>query len=84
MGKTKKSNNNVASGSKQWRKNGDEDKAVINLIKRGKVTKRTSATDLQKMNPILFGSFSEQVVRNHLSELKRANGVFCKYFVCFC
>jgi hypothetical protein len=65
--------------SKQWRSGGEEDKFVINLIKDGKVTKKTSAADLKSWHPTIFGEFNDQVVRNHLHVLKLAKGLLRKF-----
>lgn len=63
----------------KWKKGGDEDQKVIHLIKKGKITKETTPAFLTKNYPEIFEKFSDQVLRNHLSELKRANGIYCKF-----
>lgn len=43
-------------------KNGEEDKIVSDLIKKGAVTRQTTAKELQRFYPKAFGDFAEQVV----------------------
>lgn len=64
--------------NKQWKIGGNEDKTVISLIRNGRITKKTTFKELKKMNPEVFGEFTDHVVRNHLNTLKRARGLFCK------
>lgn len=63
--------------SKQWKTDGDEDKFIVKHIKSGKINKNTTPRALMNDFPAVFGSFSENVVRNHLNLAKRKNGLFC-------
>lgn len=63
---------------KQWKTGGAEDSFVLNEIRSGKITKKTSAKDLKDAYPEVFGEFNTGVIRNHLNVLKRAKGLLCK------
>jgi len=64
---------------KIWKQNGPEDKFLTKLIKDGRVSKNTTASLLKKQHPEIFSDFTCNVVRNHLNELKRVNGMYCKF-----
>lgn len=63
---------------KNWRKNGEEDKHVMGLIKKGLINKDTTPMYLKKKFPEIYGAHSEQVIRNHLTDIKRDNGIYCE------
>lgn len=63
---------------KQWKAGGEEDKFIEKLISQGKINKYTKPSFLKEKNPAMFNQFSANVVRNHLSMLKRNNGLYCK------
>lgn len=63
---------------KQWKQQGPEDQFVLQLFKDKKINKKTSARELKSRYPLIFGEFSEDVVRNHLTTLKRFEGI-CEY-----
>lgn len=62
---------------KQWKNGGEHDKFVEKLIKQGKINKYTKPGSLKASYPAMFADFSSNVVRNHLSALKRSNGLYC-------
>lgn len=63
---------------KQWKNGGEEDKFIIKLMKTGKINKYTKPLTIKKEYPHLFNEFSTCVVRNHLNDLKRNNGLYRK------
>ncbi len=63
---------------KQWRQGGEEDKFIEKKIKKGEINKHTPAKTLVQKWPGMFGSFSENVIRNHLNLVKRAKGLYRK------
>ncbi len=63
---------------KQWKKGGEEDKFILKMIRQGKITAQTKPSALKAEYPNVFGSFSSNVMRNHLNVLKFSNGLFCK------
>lgn len=65
--------------SSSWKTGGNEDTVLIDLIKTGKVTKHTKPTELKKMNEI-FKKHSDSAIRNHLNEMKRRQGLHCKFY----
>lgn len=80
MGKERKTpNNKPVATNKMWKADGPEDKKIQNLIENGKVNKYTKPSTLQRDYPNIFGSFSPQVMRNHLNAAKRRSGLYCKY-----
>lgn len=62
---------------KQWKEGGKEDELVEKLINEGTITNSTTAGSLKMKNPIVFGTFSDNVVRNHLTNMKRKHGLYC-------
>lgn len=64
---------------KTWKTNGPEDKFLNKLFKSGKITKNVKPTNIKKEYPHMFDDFSNEVIRNHLNDLKRRNGLYCKY-----
>lgn len=64
--------------NKQWKQNGPEDKLLNTLIKDGKINKHTKISTLKAEHPSVFGSFTDQVMRNHLSIAKRSHGLYRK------
>lgn len=64
--------------TKQWKNDGEEDNKLRSLLTKGKINKFTKPVDLQKDYPEVFGSFSLQVMRNHLNAVKRTNGLYRK------
>lgn len=64
---------------KKWVRGGEEDQFIIMAIKEGKVTKYSKPAQIKKLNPTMFVGFSTNVIRNHLNELKRSNGLYCKF-----
>lgn len=70
MGKTAKQT--------QWKSGGEEDKTLTKLIKQGKVNKFTTPSNLKCEHPAIFGSFTTEVIRNHLNTAKRTNDLYCK------
>lgn len=65
--------------TKQWKVNGEQDKYIVKLIKRGIVNKYTKPLTLKNDYPGVFGTFTENVIRNHLNDVKRRNGLYCKF-----
>lgn len=65
--------------AKQWKADGEEDKKLDSLITKGKINKFTTPKELQKEYPDVFGTFSLQVMRNHLNVAKRAKGLYRKF-----
>lgn len=61
----------------RWESDGKEDKFIEELIEEGKFTKHTTAKSLQKDYPKVFLSFNKNVVRNHMNDMKRKNGLYC-------
>lgn len=74
-----KSEKKMLKVAKKWIAGGKEDKFILKLIKEGKITKYTNPNFLQKEFPKYFSEFTLQVIRNHLNELKRSNGLYCKF-----
>lgn len=68
----------MPKASKHWKTDGEEDKFLKKLIQKGKVNKNTNARTLLSDYPAVFGTFSENVVRNHLNVAKRSSGLYCK------
>lgn len=66
---------------KCWKSGGPEDKFIIKLIQKKEITKKTKPSFLKDNYPDRFGDFSLQVIRNHLNELKRTNGLYCKFLI---
>lgn len=64
--------------NKQWKAGGKKHKLLKKLNKKGKINKYTRPATLQGQHPAVFGSFNSQVMRNHLNDFKRANGLYCK------
>ncbi|KAJ6634577.1 hypothetical protein Bhyg_13151 [Pseudolycoriella hygida] len=64
--------------TKQWKKNGEQDKFILKLMRNGKINKDTKPVTLQKDHPALFGDFSTNVIRNHLNMLKMSYGIFLR------
>lgn len=62
----------------QWKTGGDEDKFLQKLIKKGKITKSTKPASLKADYPLIFADFTPNVIRNHLTLVKRAHGMYCK------
>lgn len=62
---------------RQWKNGGKEDQVVEQWIADGQISKNTKGSELKSMNPQVFGPFSNNVIRNHLNELKRRNGLYC-------
>lgn len=70
--------------TKQWKVGGKEDEMVEKLINEGAIGNSTTASALKLKNPLVFGSFSDNVVRNHLTDMKRKHGLYCmKIYYCF-
>lgn len=69
--------------SKTWKTNGPEDKFMIKLLKSGKITKNSKPNHIKKEYPQIFNDFSNEVIRNHLNELKRKHGIYCEYLNSF-
>lgn len=61
-----------------WKSNGKEDRFIEKLISKGKVDKNTVPGYLKKEYPQIFNGFSTAVIRNHLNDVKRRNGIFCE------
>lgn len=64
--------------TKQWKTDGEEDKFIQKLIKKGSINKYTTPKSLLTGYPAVFGNFSENVIRNHLNLAKRSSGVLCE------
>ncbi len=64
---------------KVWRTGGEEDKFLHKLNKQGKINKATTPTGIKKEFPHVFNDFSSNVIRNHLNDFKRRNGIYCKF-----
>lgn len=62
--------------AQQWKSGGAEDKLIKKLIKQGKVTRFTKPAYLQSEHEHMFKTFSTNVIRNHLSDVKRKCGLF--------
>lgn len=60
---------------KQWKSGGAEDKLIKKLIK-GKVNRFTKPAYLQSEHEHWFKDFSTNVIRNHLTDVKRKCGLF--------
>lgn len=63
---------------RHWKNGGKEDQVVEKMINEGTITKNTKGSSLKDLNHAVFGVFSNNVIRNHLNELKRRNGLYCK------
>ncbi|KAJ6642859.1 hypothetical protein Bhyg_07815 [Pseudolycoriella hygida] len=64
--------------TKQRKKNVEQDKFIVKLMRNGKINKDTKPVTLQKDHPALFGDFSTNVIRNHLNMLKMSYGMFLR------
>lgn len=65
---------------KVWRFGGKEDNFIEKLIETGRITKNTQASELKQSYPTMFKAFSDNVIKNHLNELKRRKNFTCKKF----
>lgn len=64
--------------TKFWRHGGIEDKILEDMIDNGTLTTSTKPSSLKLMNSSVFGQFSDNVIRNHLNDVKRKRGLYCK------
>lgn len=62
---------------KLWKNGGPEDKFIGKLIDEGKFTKNSKPKSLKREHPKMFEDFSNNVIRNHINDLKRRNGLYC-------
>lgn len=60
-----------------WKNGGKEDRFIERLISEGLFTKNTKPYAMKERFPAIFGDFSENVIRNHLNDLKRKHGLYC-------
>lgn len=62
--------------AKLWKCGGAEDKFLQKLIDKGQVNNNTIPSALKQQYPHIFNGFSLPVIRNHLNDVKRRNGLF--------
>lgn len=62
---------------KVWKNGGREDRFLERMFDQGKISKNIKPIALKRQFPLMFDEFSNNVIRNHLNEVKRRNGLYC-------